>query len=110
MRLPQIAHNRVSYVGVTIAGLAFAVFIFLFAFHTLAGGGRAPYAGLVIFILVPAVLLLGLTLVPIGMLMEWHRSAAGPDRDVLRVAARPAHQPGLHSAVPGHRSERPAAS
>jgi hypothetical protein len=84
MRLPQIAHNRVSYVGVTIAGLAFAVFIFLFAFHTLAGGGRAPYAGLVIFILVPAVLLLGLTLVPIGMLMEWHRWRSTGTRSIPR--------------------------
>jgi hypothetical protein len=73
MTLPRTVNNWVSYVGAVIAALALLVFIFLFVLHTLTGPSRTPYAGLVIFILVPAVLILGLILIPIGMFFEWRR-------------------------------------
>jgi nitrate/TMAO reductase-like tetraheme cytochrome c subunit len=66
-------HNWVSYAGTAIAALAFIAFIFLLLFHTLGGGLHAPYAGLVIFVVVPAFLILGLLLIPIGMFFEWWR-------------------------------------
>lgn len=69
MRLPALVHNRLSYAGAAIALLALTAIVFLFIVNTLAGG-EAPYAGLVIFILLPAVLLFGLGLIPIGMLLE----------------------------------------
>jgi nitrate/TMAO reductase-like tetraheme cytochrome c subunit len=71
MRLPQSFHNWISYVGAALAALAFAVFVFLFVFHSLSAPNRVPYAGLVIFILVPAFILLGLALIPVGMVIEW---------------------------------------
>ncbi len=73
MRLPDSFHNWVSYIGAALATLAFAVFVFLFIFHTFAEPNRVPYAGLVIFILVPAFILLGLILIPVGMVVEWWR-------------------------------------
>jgi hypothetical protein len=73
MRLPPLVYNWLSYVGVIIAAVALAVFLFLLVFHTLTDATRAPYAGLVIFMIVPAVLLAGLALIPLGMLIEWRR-------------------------------------
>ncbi len=73
MRLPPIIHNWISYVGAAISALALLIFIFLLVLNALTGPSRAPYAGLVIFILVPAVLLFGLFLIPVGMLIEWRR-------------------------------------
>jgi nitrate/TMAO reductase-like tetraheme cytochrome c subunit len=73
MTLPPIVHNRISYVGAAIATLATMTFGFLLILHTFTNAARAPYASLVIFILVPAVLLCGLFLVPVGMLVERRR-------------------------------------
>lgn len=73
MKLPRIVHNWLSYIGATIAVLALIVFVFLFILQSVSDAARAPYAGLVIFVLVPAFLLLGLILIPIGMLFEWRR-------------------------------------
>ena len=70
MKLPPLVHNRLSYTGAAIALLAIAGIVFLSIVRALAGGGEAPYAGLVIFIFLPAVLLVGLVLIPIGMLIE----------------------------------------
>lgn len=70
VKLPEVVHNRISYVGTAIAGLALIVFVFLLILHTLTNAARAPYASLVIFIFVPAILLLGVSLIPIGMLVE----------------------------------------
>jgi hypothetical protein len=72
MRLPRSVYNRITYAGAAIAALAFITFVFLFIFHSITGAGRA-YAGLVIFLLVPAVLLFGLLLIPIGMVRERRR-------------------------------------
>jgi len=79
MKLPRLVHNRLSYVGATVAVLALLVFGFLVVLHTVGGAARAPYAGLLIFVLVPAVLLFGLLLIPLGMLVErrhWRRTGA----------------------------------
>lgn len=73
MRLPRVIHNWVSYVGIAVSTLALLVFAFLMVFHTVSGARRSPYAGLVIFILVPAVLIFGLLLIPIGMFFERRR-------------------------------------
>lgn len=73
MRLPRLFHNRLSYVGAVIAILSLIAFVFLFVVHTLTGAGRLPYAGVVILVLVPAVLIFGLLLIPVGMFFEWRR-------------------------------------
>ncbi len=70
MKLPPLVHNRISYLGAAIASLAFVVFVFLLVLSTVTDAARAPYASLVIFIFVPAVLLVGVFLIPVGMLVE----------------------------------------
>ncbi len=70
VQLPASVHNRLSYAGAAIATLALSAMVFLFVFKTLVGRGEAPYAGLIIFIVLPVVLLFGLFLIPIGMWRE----------------------------------------
>jgi len=53
--------------------LALILFVFLFVLQTLTDAAKAPYAGLVIFVIVPTVFVFGLILIPIGMFFEWQR-------------------------------------
>jgi nitrate/TMAO reductase-like tetraheme cytochrome c subunit len=71
MKLPLTVHNRLSYAGAAIALLAFMLFVFLSLLHTFTGAAQAPYAGLLIFGLMPAILVFGLLLIPLGMFFEW---------------------------------------
>jgi hypothetical protein len=71
MKLPRIVHNWLSYAGAAIAALALILFIFLFALHSIVDTPELPYAGLVIFVLVPMVFVFGLIIIPIGMFFEW---------------------------------------
>src|SRR3990172_11420918 len=71
MKLPRVVHNWLTYVGATIAILALILFVFLFVLQTLSDAARVPYAGLVIFVIVPTVFVFGLILIPIGMFFEW---------------------------------------
>jgi len=82
MRFPPSVHNRLSYAGATIAILALLVFVFLLVLANVSGAGRAPYAGLVIFVIVPIFLVSGLALIPVGMLIESRRRhrEGGPSR------------------------------
>jgi hypothetical protein len=71
-----LVRNGISLAGVaivTISALLFLIVFFLdlFGFHT------NPYLGIVFFMIAPAVFLLGLVLIPIGMYVERRRRAAG---------------------------------
>ena len=66
IRLPESAYNFLSLIGATIAVISFFMMAFLFIiaqFHTEGGA----YLGLVIYIILPAFLIFGLILIPIGM-------------------------------------------
>ncbi len=92
---PRLLHNWVSYAGTAVGLLAFIAIVFLFVLNLLAGG-QAPYAGIVIFVVLPAVLLGGLAFVPIGMVLEWRKLRRGGAPSVPRFPVvdlnRPAHR------------------
>ncbi len=73
MRLPPTAKNWISLAGATIAVIALFMILFLFAV-TVILEEQAAYLGLVVFILLPAVMLAGLILIPIGMVLESRRA------------------------------------
>jgi nitrate/TMAO reductase-like tetraheme cytochrome c subunit len=58
-----------SYAGVLVVLLATSAGVFLLLFNTLAGGD-APYGSVIIFLMLPAIILVGLMLIPIGMWQE----------------------------------------
>ena len=69
---PSLARNRLSIAGLIIALIALANVLSL-AFITLLGVQLNPYVGIFFYLIGPAVMILGLLLVPIGMLFERRR-------------------------------------
>lgn len=74
--LPSAARNPISLVGVALTTATAVVFLVLLALE-MGGQIRNPYFGLLLFVAVPAVLLFGLLLIPIGIWRQRRRVAAG---------------------------------
>ncbi len=66
IKLPRSSQNWISLIGATIALISLFMIIFLFAV-TVILEQRAAYLGLVIYILLPAVMVVGLIMIPVGM-------------------------------------------
>ena len=69
---PGLLRNLVSLVGIAIAivaaaNIAFLVFIDFMSAHP------SPYLGIFAYMLMPAVMVIGLLMIPLGMLIERHR-------------------------------------
>jgi nitrate/TMAO reductase-like tetraheme cytochrome c subunit len=68
-KLPPSSQNWISLIGATIAVISLFMIIFLFSV-TVVLEQRAAYLGLVIYILLPAVMIVGLILIPLGMILK----------------------------------------
>src|SRR6185436_15702447 len=77
MRRETLSHP-LAIAGVVITTAAAVVFITL-VIAGLAGMFPNPYAGLVIFLAIPAVFVLGLLLIPWGMWLQQRKLARHPD-------------------------------
>ncbi|MDZ7372778.1 MAG: NapC/NirT family cytochrome c [candidate division KSB1 bacterium] len=99
----HILYNPISFVGGAIAGVSLAIFCLLF-FLQLVGEQENPYYGLFLFIVVPAFLILGLLLVPVGAYVEVQRrkrrGIAAPSFPVIDLNDR-RHRAYLFGAVLG---------
>jgi hypothetical protein len=69
--LPNLIHNRLSLIGLGIAGWILANLLFLL-FLSLSGV-QNPYLGILAYLVLPVVALFALLLVPVGMLRERRR-------------------------------------
>ncbi len=69
IKLPHSTQNWTTVIGATIALISFFMIIFLFTISVLAKQSHS-YLGLIIFIILPAFLLGGLILIPIGMFFK----------------------------------------
>ncbi len=72
LKLPQSAQNWISLAGAVIALISFFMIVFLFAVTSVLTE-QASYIGLIIYILLPAVMIAGLVMIPIGMFKEMRR-------------------------------------
>jgi hypothetical protein len=88
-RLPTAAGNPVSLIGAAIATAMAVLFVALFALE-LFGYLTNPYIGLLTFVAVPAVFVLGLALIPLGAWRASRRSAVEQDWPVIDL--RQPHQ------------------
>ena len=73
MKLPKSYYNLISFVGTVIAGIS----LFLIIFFTIVGiiyHETSTYLGLFAYIILPGFLILGLIIIPIGMLVERRRA------------------------------------
>ena len=69
---PRLIRNAVSLIGAALAVVSFANIAFL-VFVDLIAGKPSPYLGIFAYMVMPAFLMLGLLLVPVGMLLERRR-------------------------------------
>ena len=76
-KIPESSRNWISLIGATIALVSFFMIVFLFTITSILFQ-EATYIGLVIYILVPAVMVVGLLLIPIGMFIS-RKKVASPD-------------------------------
>ena len=74
--LPSMVRNPISLIGAAITTAAAVVFLALLALE-MAGQLRNPYVGLLLFVAVPAVFVLGLLLIPIGAWRHRRRIRSG---------------------------------
>jgi hypothetical protein len=74
--LPKAVRNPISLTGIAIATAGAIVFLVLLALE-LSGQFTNPYAGLLVFVAVPAVFVIGLLIIPIGAMRQRKRIAAG---------------------------------
>jgi nitrate/TMAO reductase-like tetraheme cytochrome c subunit len=71
-RLPESYYNKISIAGTVLAVIALFMFVFLYAIASMGGITKA-YEGLVIFMVIPVFIIVGLILIPVGMIITAHR-------------------------------------
>jgi hypothetical protein len=71
-RLPRALTNPVSYLGAAIAVISFVVLVTLILTHIFLAPAN-PYVGVVTYLVFPVFLILGILLIPIGMIWDWRR-------------------------------------
>src|ERR1700760_423367 len=69
MRLSTLARHPLAIIGAVVTTVS-AVFFVTLVIAMLAGMLSNPYAGLVVFIGIPAIFVLGILLIPTGMWLE----------------------------------------
>lgn len=69
LKLPDSSKNWISLAGATIAIITFSMIVFLFIISSIFDHGNT-YLGLIIYVLLPAILFIGLLLIPIGMWIQ----------------------------------------
>jgi hypothetical protein len=72
MRMRGLFRNTISLVGAALAAVSLANIIFLFLID-ITSGKPSPYVGIFAYMIMPGFLILGLVLIPFGMLVERHR-------------------------------------
>jgi len=85
--LVYLANNWISLVGVIVVTTATIFWLFLLPF-TLRGEVTHPYIGILVFLMLPAVFILGLVLIPVGISFRRRRDRA--------KGRTPAHFPELN--------------
>jgi nitrate/TMAO reductase-like tetraheme cytochrome c subunit len=91
----SLLRNPISLIGSALAGVAFVNIIFLFLIEVLSGH-PSPYLGILAFMVGPAILVLGLLLIPVGVVIERRRR--------MRAIGLPPHFPRIDLNQPAQRS------
>jgi nitrate/TMAO reductase-like tetraheme cytochrome c subunit len=69
---PKLYKNPISLAGIALAAVAFVNIVFLVSFD-LFSNVSAPYVGILAYMVAPAIMVVGLIAIPIGMLVERRR-------------------------------------
>jgi hypothetical protein len=74
--LPNSFYNPATLVGALIAGISFGLILFLMLLESLSGSPK-PYMGIIAFVILPAILVVGLIVALLGVWREHRRALAG---------------------------------
>lgn len=77
--VPKSFFNPVSFVGAAIAAISFGLILFLFLLEAFAGHQK-PYMGIIAFVILPGLLIIGLAITVVGMVLERKRVHVAEDR------------------------------
>ena len=77
--IPRRARNPLSFTGAALVTLSAVLFLFVYALELFAAHTN-PYIGMVFFLLMPGLFVLGLLLIPLGMWRERRREQRGITR------------------------------
>lgn len=73
-----LGQNRITLAGAVLTTSAGVTLVWFWLYDMLRGGHRHPYAGLVFFLVLPAIFLAGLVLMPLGVVAtRWRMRRAG---------------------------------
>ncbi len=75
-KYPDIFYNPISFMGAALASISLGIIIFLIIFEALEKNPK-PYVGIVTFVVLPAVLIIGLLLIAFGAIRESRRNKRG---------------------------------
>ena len=70
--LVYLSHNMISRIGVVVTTTSAITLVVTFAFHAL-GYSPSPYAGILLFLILPGIFILGLLLIPVGIYRDFRR-------------------------------------
>jgi hypothetical protein len=90
--------HALTLIGAALTTISAALFL-LFFFLDLVGFHSNPYLGIVTFLLLPAVLVVGLVLIPMGLWRERRRRQAGLSREGPRWPTVDLNRSGIRRAV-----------
>jgi len=78
---PKSFYNLPTLVGAAIAGVSFGLILFLILLESFAEQPK-PYMGIIAFVILPAIVLVGLTLAFFGILREHRRMRLGKGHEI----------------------------
>src|SRR5215212_1115630 len=90
--------NYITLGGTLLAAVAFANILFLFLIDVFSAHPN-PYIGVLAYMLMPAFLVLGLALVPVGMLHERNRRRKGAPSMIPRFPRIDLNDPAQRSKI-----------
>ncbi|MBI2828272.1 MAG: cytochrome C [Acidobacteria bacterium] len=79
-RLPVAVRNPVSLIGIVVATTMAMLFVVLFVLE-IRGYVTSPYIGLLVFVAIPAVFVVGLLLIPVGAWRAGRRRRLAPENE-----------------------------
>ncbi len=79
-KLPPSFYNPITLIGAAIAVISFSIILLLTVLEEFSSQ-QSPYLGIVTFIVLPAILIMGLALIVFGIYREHYRERHGKHRD-----------------------------
>lgn len=68
MLFPKLLYNKITLIGLVLAAVSGSTMLFFFFAQS-----NNPYVGIFVYMILPPFVLLGLVLVPVGMVRQWKR-------------------------------------